>query len=485
MAIANQPAIALEAAPHIAGARVDSTEWRPLTSPYTGATIGRAAISGKDALEDAVRAATEAREVMRSMPLHRRAELLRRIADLVEERHVDIARRVSLQMGKAFKNTKREVGRSSWTFRAAATAAETLGGEVLPITAGPDADGLLSMAIREPIGVVAAITPFNSPFNLVAHKVAPALAAGNTVVIKPASPAPYSALDLVDLVEEAGVPAGVVNVLPGDRTTALELAAHGEIDLVTFTGGREAGEALRKAATLKKVLLELGGNSPNVIHADADVEGAAKSCAAGGFVNTGQSCNSVQRVIVHTSVLEQVVAVLCAEAERLRVGDPVDPETDVGTLVNRQSAERIAGWLSEAVEGGARVEAGGTVEGAALTPTVVTHAPSTSQLVCDEVFGPVVVVIPYSDLDEAVQIANSTPYGLQSAVFTASLETSLALIAGIKAGAVHVNRSSNFRRDHLPFGGVKESGIGREGPMFAVEEMTNIKHIVWAPTAGV
>ena len=485
MAITRPVATMLEAAPHIGGARHKADEWIDLIEPYEGTTIGRAARSRTATINAAVEAAQAAQAEMRDMPLHARAELLRRVADLVEARHVEIAERVSLQMGKTLKNTKREVGRSSWTFRAAATAAESLGGEVLPATAGPDAEGLLSLAIREPVGVVAAITPFNSPFNLVAHKVAPALAAGNAVVIKPASPAPYSALDLVDLLEEAGVPAGAVNVIPGDRSTALELAGHADVDLVTFTGGREAGEALRRIAYLRKVLLELGGNSPNIIHEDADVEAAAKSCAAGGFVNTGQSCNSVQRVIVHEAVADDVVAVLTAEAQRLRLGDPLDEQTDVGTLVNRNSAMRIESWLNEAVEAGATLQAGGTVKGAALAPTVVINAPTSARIVCEEVFGPVVVVVRYRDLDEAVRIANSTPYGLQAAIFTASLETALTATSGIRAGAVHVNRSSNFRRDHLPFGGVRESGIGREGPRYAVEEMTSVKHVLLAPTAGI
>lgn len=471
-----------DAPARISGEYVEPSDWYELIDPYRTDVIGRAARSEAALVDAAVSSAKAAQLEVAAMPSYRRAALLREVARLVEERAGEIAHMASRQMGKSLKNTTREVSRSSWTFRSAATAAETLDGSVLNPSAAPDSEGIVSLVVREPVGVVGAITPFNSSFNLVAHKVAPALAAGNSVVVKPASPAPMGALDLAALVEEAGFPAGSVNVIPGDRSTAANLIAHSDVDLLSFTGGRAGGEAVRRGAGLRRVLLELGGNSPNIIHYDANVEAAARECARGGFANTGQSCNSVQRVIVHERVLPQVTEVLVSEARKLKVGDPLDPSVDVGTLVNEESALRISEWLEEAVSSGARVLTGGERSGATLTPTVVVDVPRDARLACEEIFGPVVVVIPYRDLDEALEISNSTPFGLHSALFTRDLDVVMRVTRGLQFGGVMVNRSSNFRIDHLPFGGIKESGIGREGPPFAILEMTELKHILLAPS---
>jgi acyl-CoA reductase-like NAD-dependent aldehyde dehydrogenase len=329
--------------------------------------------------------------------------------------------------------------------------------------------------------VVAAITPFNAPFNLLAHKVAPALAAGNAVVAKPAPQAPLSAFDIAAIMEEAGFPAGAVNVVPGDAEVGSALVTHPGVDLITFTGGAKAGQAIRRDAGLRKVMLELGGNSPNIVHHDANLMAAADACLRGGFGNNGQSCNSVQRVLVHDEVRDAFTAALVAAAGRMVVGDPLDPVTEVGPLVDEASAIRVLSRIEDAVAQGARVLTGGTREGALIGPTVVADAPQECPLYWDEVFAPVILVTGYRNLNEAVEMANATAFGLQAAIFTESLDSAMAAALKLRSGGVMVNRSSNFRLDHLPYGGVGDSGFGREGPQSTVEEMTNLKVIVLSP----
>lgn len=473
---------ARDATPWIGGRSLPLGDATELLDPYRGDLAARVATSGPDEVRAAVDAAVEAQREVAAMPAYRRAAVLRRVAELIEASPERYAATITRQTGKALKNTLREVRRSASTFRAAATAIEALEGRVFANDAAPEGEGLLTLAIREPVGVIGAVTPFNAPFNLVAHKVAPAFAAGNAIVVKPASQAPLAALDIAALMEEAGAPAGAVNVIPGNRHTVATLAADERVAMFTFTGGRPAGEALLRAAGLRRVMLELGGNSPNIVHRDAPIEAAAAACLAGGFSNTGQSCNSVQRIIVHREIAEPFAERLAELVRGLVVGDPFDPATDVGTLVDESAAIRIAEWIDEATGRGARTLLGGARRGAQLDPAIVVDAPVDTRLVCEEIFGPVVVILPYDDVDEAIEQANATPFGLQSAVFTGSLDVAMRVARGVRSGAVLVNRSTNFRLDHLPYGGVKSSGIGREGPAFAIEEMTEMKLVVVAPS---
>ena len=452
---------------------------QPLHDPWRGTVLSVVALSGPDEVRAAVDAAVAAHPGVAALPVHRRAEILRRAADLAEERAQAYAETITRQTGKALKNTLREVRRAAWTMRAAATAAETHFGSVMVSDAAPDDEGVLAMTVWEPVGVVAAITPFNAPFNLVVHKVAPAFAAGNAVVVKPASQAPLSAMDVVSVFEDAGAPAGAINVVPGNRDTIAALVADPRVGMFTLTGSRAAGEAVVRGAGLRRVTLELGGNSPNIVHRDADVAGAVAACVRGGFANTGQSCNSVQRIFVHREIADQFLDQLVDATRTLVLGDPLDPATDVGTLADVAAAERIERWIAEAVEGGSRVLTGGERSGAQLQPTVVVDAPIDARLVCEEVFGPVVVVLRYDELAEAVRQANATPYGLQAAIFTSSIDVALTAARGLRAGGVLVNKSTNFRMDHLPYGGVKESGVGREGPRHAIEEMSELKLIIF------
>ena len=476
--------VARTAAPYVGGASRQVLASKPLHDPWRGDLVTDVAISSADDVRAAVDAAVAAQAEVAALPVHRRAAILRRAADLTEARAAEYADTITRQMGKALKNTTREVRRAAWTMRAAATAAETHFGSVAVADAAPEGEGVLALGVWEPVGVVAAITPFNAPFNLVVHKVAPAFAAGNAVVVKPASQAPLAALDVAAVFEEAGAPAGAVNVIPGDRETVAALVADPRVDMFTLTGSRPAGEAISRGAGTRRVTLELGGNSPNIVHRDANIPAAVDACVRGGFANTGQSCNSVQRIFVHRDIQRAFVAQLVAATESLVVGDPLDPRTDVGTLVDDVAAERIEGWLGEAVARGGRIITGGRRSGAALQPTIVVDAPLDSRIVCEEIFGPVVVLLPYDHLDEAVAQANATPYGLQAAIFTASMDVALTAARRLRAGSVLVNKSTNYRMDHLPYGGVKESGVGREGPRHAIEEMSELKLIVFGRSAS-
>lgn len=481
MPVSNSEGAVRVAAPWIGGRIVEAGGWAEFDDPYRLDLVSRVARSDDGVVAEAVRTAVEVQPLIASMSVAERAAVLRRAADIIDERVDELASTVTRQIGKAFQNSRREVGRSVWTLRAAATAAESLEGIVAPTTVSVGGAGLVAMVWRVPVGVVGAVTPFNAPFNLVAHKLAPAFAAGNAVVLKPASQTALTALDLVSILEEAGAPAGAFNVVPGDRKTVHALASDPRVAVFSLTGGRAAGEAVAREAGTRRVLLELGGNSPNIVHGDADIELAARDCAAGGFSNTGQSCNSVQRIFVHDSIAGHFTDALVREARKLRVGDPLDPATDVGTLVNLDAAKRVEAWLAEAVSSGARILAGGDRQGATISPTVVVDAPDSSRIVCEEVFGPVVVLLPYDDLDDAIARANDSPYGLQAAIFTSSLAAAFAAATKLEAGGVLVNRSTNYRLDHLPYGGVKGSGIGREGPAYAIEEMTELKLVLIDP----
>lgn len=485
---ASEPVVAgvlRDVAPYVAGASLPFVARTELRDPYRGELVARVATSGPEEVRAAVEAAVAAQRTVAALPVHERAAALRRAAELIESRAAGYAATITRQTGKALQNTMREVRRSAWTMRAAATAAEMHHGRALVPDVAPEGDGLLTVTVWEPVGVVGAVTPFNAPFNLLVHKVAPAFAAGDAVVVKPASQAPLAAIDVARVMEDAGAPPGTVNVIPGNRETVAAMLAQPKIDMFTLTGSRAAGEAIVRGAGLRRVTLELGGNSPNIVHGDAPLRAAAVACVRGGFANTGQSCNSVQRILVHRDIAEPFAETVVELARGLKVGDPLDLGTDVGTLVDEAAAQRIESWLGEARDGGAAILTGGNRRGAQLDPTVVIDAPLDSRLVCEEIFGPVIVILTYDDIDEAIAQANATPYGLQGAVFTASLDVALAVARGMRAGGVLVNRSTNFRMDHLPYGGVKESGIGREGPMRAIEEMSELKTLVIARSDSV
>lgn len=462
----------------VGGVRTRGAGRHAITDPYRREPITEIEIAGPAHIDAAVSAARRAQPGWAATPIHARSAVLRKAADLVAARKDTIARTISRQTGKALRDTRREVDRGAYTLRAAAAAIEQMGGEVAPAEAVPGGEGLLALVLREALGVVAAISPFNAPFNLAMHKVAAALAVGNAVVLKPSSNAPLTGYQQAELLYDAGLPPEALSVLAGGPDVGTALAQHAGVDAVSFTGSRNAGLALLRAAGLKKVLLELGGNSPNLVHGDADLEWAAGALVPGAFSNTGQSCNSVQRILIERRVFDALAEQLVARARNLIVGDPLDERTDVGTMVTEAAAERLTSWVDEAVAAGATRLLGGAREHALVQPILLRDVDPAMRIVCEEAFGPVAVLIAYDDLDEAIAVANSTEYGLQSAVFTGSLDVAFRAARGIRAGGVMVNRSSNFRIDNLPFGGVKSSGLSREGGRYTLEEMTERKLIL-------
>jgi acyl-CoA reductase-like NAD-dependent aldehyde dehydrogenase len=350
-------------------------------------------------------------------------------------------------------------------------------GEHVPLDATPMGAGKLAMMLRYPVGVVGAITPFNAPFNLAAHKVAPAIAAGNTIVLKPPPQAPLVVHKLIELFVEAALPAGFLNVVYG-RTAGPLLARDPRIDFITFTGSTRVGAEIKAASGLRRVALELGGTGQTILHHDADVDAAAPVCARNAMRLAGQSCASVQNIYVHEARYDEFATKLAAEVRKLKTGDPLDPETDVGCLIDEAAAARVEAWIREAVAGGARVVVGGGRLGAQLEPTLLLDVNPSMQVVCSEVFGPVVSVQRFSDVETVFDIVTNAPLGLQCGIYTRSLETALAAVRRLRTGAVIVNGTSTWRTDQLPYGGVKNSGIGREGPRYAIREMTEERLVV-------
>jgi acyl-CoA reductase-like NAD-dependent aldehyde dehydrogenase len=464
--------------PWINGKNWPSVEFVESVEAFEGAGVTQVGQTDADALEAALSSADHASKVMAKMPVHERARLLRKLADLIERDADELAEGITRATGKAIKNASRETKRAPWTVRLSASAGENLVVSNIAPDLIPGGEGVVSIASRRPYGVVAAVTPFNAPLNLVAHKVAPALAAGNSVVVKPSPYEPGSAIRLAQLCTEAGFPDGAVNVIPGTVEMGQKFLADPRVALITFTGGTRAGRAIHAAAGLRPVLLELGGNSANIVHNDADVDLAVAECLVGGFSNNGQSCNSVQRIIVHEDIFENFREKILIAVSNLKVGNPLDQATDVGPLISEAAAIKLVENIDAAKAHGAVVHTGGIRHGAVLEPTVITGVNGNEPLYLDEAFAPIVMIEKYSSLDEAFVRANSTDFALQVAIFTNSMAVGLKAFNEMRAGSVIVNRSSNFRLDQLPYGGVGDSGIGREGPAYVVEAMTYIKNLV-------
>ncbi len=462
------------------GEWVETGEWHEVRSPYSGDVVGRVARAGASESQRAVDAA--ARAMSEPLPAYARAEILARTADLVAERQEEIARTICDEAGKPIKTARVEAERAVSTFQAAAAEARTLAGDVVPMDASPAGVGKVAYTARVPIGVVGAISPFNFPFNLVAHKVAPALAAGCAVVLKPASQTPLSALLLAELEAEAGLPPGWLNVLVGRASEIGDvLVADERVRLISFTGSAEVGWKLRERAARKKVLLELGNATPVIVEADADVGDAAAKTAANAFAFAGQSCISVQRIYVARSAHDEFLAGFLPRVEALQVGDPAEDATDVGPVIDEDAKERILDWIEEAKAQGATVLAGGGPnEEGLLRPTVLGDVTPKMKVSCLEVFGPLCTVSPYDSLEEAFELANGTEYGLQAGIFTGSVKTAMAAGSALEFGGVLVNEAPTFRADQMPYGGVKASGNTKEGPRYSVREMTEERLVVIA-----
>jgi acyl-CoA reductase-like NAD-dependent aldehyde dehydrogenase len=448
-------------------------------NPYDNSVVGRTWLAGDEAFEAAVTAAGRAAGPMRDMPAHRRADILMAVSAELKARRSEIARTLAAEAGKPIRDATTETDRAAMTFHVAAEEARRLGGEMVPMDLAAHGEGRLAITRRFPLGPIAAISPFNFPLNLSAHKIAPAIAAGNPVVLKPATKTPLSALYLGELAIRAGLPPGAISVMPMERATGDRLVTDDRFKLLTFTGSSAVGWDMKARVGKKKIILELGGNAGVIVDEGANAELAAARVAVGGFTLAGQSCIAVQRVYVHDSVFDAFAGEVVRRVEALRVGDPLDPATDVGPMIDESEAERIEQWVAEAVSAGGRVLTGGRRLGGALyAPTILADVPADAKVCAQEVFAPVITLSRFTVFDEALRAVNDSTYGLQAGVFTGHLERALRAFDALEVGGVIVNDVPTWRIDHMPYGGVKDSGLGREGPRYTIEEMTELKLLV-------
>ena len=463
----------------LAGRPGRSSDPLDVTNPFDGSVVGRTWLAGDAEFETAANAAVSAASTMRRLAAYERGAILAAAAQAIAAQRDEIARTLAGEAGKPIKDARVETDRASMTFQVAADEARRLGGEYVPMDLAAHGVGRLGIVKRVPVGPVAAISPFNFPLNLTAHKIAPAIAAGNPIVLKPATKTPLSAILLARIVVEAGLPPEAISVLPMPRTVGDRLVTDERFRLLTFTGSSAVGWDLKARAGKKRVILELGGNAGVIVDESADLEFAVSRVATGGFAFAGQSCISVQRVYAHERIFDTFSAQLVSAVEQLEVGDPLDDKTDLGPMIDAGEAERIDDWVREAVTAGARVLTGGTRVGpASYAPTVLTDVPRDAKVCSQEVFAPLVVLERFTSIDEAVTEVNRSNYGLQAGIFTADLEHALRAFDEIEVGGVMVNDVPTYRIDNMPYGGVKDSGLGREGPKYTIEEMTEPRLLV-------
>ena len=451
-----------------------------LRLPFDGQAVARVAQGSQTALEEAMIAAQSGASAMAALSNAERSDLLFNAATLIKRDRSEFAELLTLETGKPIKESRIEAERAEQTLIASAIAARELAGESIPIDGVPAGKGRMAMTIRQPLGVIGAITPFNIPLNLALHKLGPALAGGNAVVHKPSEQTPLSAIRLAQLMTEAGAPSGAYNVVTGDGATiGQQMIADPRIAMITFTGSVPVGKEIRAKAGLKRVTLELGGNGALIIEADADLVLAVERSVAGSFNHSGQVCISTQRIFLHDRIADDFTERFIEATQRLKIGHPMRDDTDISSLISEEEARRVEAWIAEAVAQGARVLTGGQRMGATITPAILEGVPPDARIACDEAFGPVVLLYRYSDLDKAIEQANNTRYGLQSGIFTSDLSRAFQAARKLRSGGILINDIPGFRADNMPYGGVKESGIGREGPRYAIEEMTELKLICW------
>lgn len=465
----------------VCGAWRTTAHTRPVLNPFDGSVAGEVCQAGKRDIDDALAGAVRAFRTSRSLASHQRVDALYAIARGIGARKEALAAMITRETGKPITLSRMEVERSEFTFRTAAEEAGRIYGEMLPLDMNAASAGRFALVKRFPIGPIAAITPFNFPLNLVAHKVAPAFATGNPVVVKPSSNAPGTALLLAEIILESGLPVEMISVLPCAGDEAGQLIEDERVALITFTGSPAIGWPMKSRAGKKRVTLELGGNAGVIIDRGADLEFAAGKVVSGGFANAGQSCISVQRVFVHREHEEEFLGLLVPQVKALATGDPWDVNTVVGPMITAQAAEQAEGWLTEAIAGGAKVLCGGRRHGAILEPTILADVRPDMKVCSQEVFAPIVTVGSYAEFDEALAGVNDSMYGLQAGVFTPDLRHMLRAFEELEVGGVIVNDVPTYRMDHMPYGGVKGSGFGREGVRYAMEEMTERKLLAVNP----
>lgn len=465
----------------LAGTPTEGRESAPVVFPYDGSEIARVWLADAELLERALRAAEAAREEVAALPPFRRAEILLRAAELTGAREEELARQMTLETGNAVWETRLEVRRTVEILTVAAEEARRLTGEIVPIDALPRGEGRWAQTRRFPVGVVLGITPFNAPLLLPAHKLAPALAAGNPCIIRPASKTPLSALSLGELLVEAGAPAGAVSVVPCRTELAEKLVTDERVKMLSFTGSPEVGWKLKCIAATPRVTLELGGNGAVIVNADADVAKAAERCAFGGFLRAGQACISVQRLYVHSAIYDEFRDAFLERIAALTTGNPLDEGTIVGCLVDERAADKAMELIEEATAAGARLLCGGGRDGRVVEPTLIVDATEDLRCSAEEAFAPIVVLSPFDDVDEALARANDSPYGLQAGIFTNDVRVIERAFRGLEVGALIVNDVNTFRVDQMPYGGAKKSGFGREGLAWAIREMTEERLLVVDP----
>jgi len=469
----------------VGGVKKHTKEILKVRFPYTGEVYAEVCQAGSAELKNAVTAACRGFEKTRALSSHARAEILFRIADEIHRRADELADVMVMEGGKTRKFAASEVARAEITVRLSAEEAKRIYGEVIPLDLSGDTEGRTGFIQRFPLGPVVGIVPFNFPLNLACHKLAPAIAAGNSVILKPASTTPVSSLILGDITLAAGLPSEAISVVPCTGVRAEQLARDPRVAYLSFTGSCAVGWHLREIAGRTRVGLELGGNAAVIVHEDANIDYAAQRIATGGFINAGQVCISVQRVLIHRPVYEQALAKILAAVKALRVGDPRDPATDVGPMIDRLKAEEAYRKVQEAKKEGAKILLGGTLEETMFAPTVLTDTTPDMRVNKEEVFAPVISVTPYDTFDQALRIANTSEYGLQVGIFTQNINRAMKAFSEMQVGGVQVNDIPTFRSDAMPYGGAKGSGLGREGPRYAIEEMSEMRLMVINKAGGV
>lgn len=465
---------------YVSGGWVDSVQRIPVRSPYTQELVDEVPDASDQQVEQALAAAEKGAAAMSKLTAYERVQILERAAGLLSNKVEDFARTVSLEEGKPLGESRGEAGRIADLLRLSAFEGSQIRGETLPLDAQSATRGKLGMTLRVPCGVVVAITPFNYPLLLVMHKVGPALACGNSGILKPASSTPLSALKLTKVFLEAGLPENALQCITGSGgRIGPKLCSDRRVRKITFTGSTAVGEMLAKASGVKKLSLELGSNSPLVVLPDADINKVAEATAIGGYVNAGQVCISTQRVIVHRKVYMDFLDALRPRVEAIKVGDPLQDDSKLSAMISIQDAERVESWIGEAVGCGARVVTGGQRQGAVVAPTVIADVKPEMRISCEELFGPAVAVTAVDSMEEAIHLANDTRYGLGAGIFTRDLYSALRFAREVQSGTIQINWTPLWRADLMPYGGFKGSGVGREGPRYAVEEMTEIKTVVF------
>jgi len=464
---------------YLNGSYMKANSYKTLTSPYSGEPIAEIAVGTREDVKKAISYGEQAKEKMANLPAYRRGEILQNVSALLKERKEEAARIIALEAAKPISAARIEIARTIETYQFAADEARRLHGETIPMDASSMGGNRIAYTMRRPLGIVGAITPFNFPFNLVAHKLGPAFAAGNPVILKPSDQTPLSAFFIADLFREAGLPEGGLQIITGPGSVVGdELVTDPRVKAISFTGSPEVGKQIRNKCGLKRVVLELGSNSGLYIDEGVDLNPIIKRTVTGAFSFMGQVCISLQRIYVHQSLYKEFLDKFVQETEKLNVGDPLDEKTDITALISQKDVERIGCWIEEALAAGAEMVTGG-IEGNIVKPTVIVNAPPETKVCCQETFAPVVVITPVASFTEAIEAINASKYGLQAGIYTNNMEHAFIAAEKLQVGGVMINDIPTFRVDHMPYGGVKDSGMGREGIKYATEEMTELKLVCY------